>query len=163
MNRRLFLFGSLLLLIVALAACGGKGMANMPGMNMGSNPMPPGRSTPSPGGAVVTVQVTEAEFTITSSRTLFRTGITYHFVVHNLGKTAHEFMIMPKAEGAMPGMSMEDMDLLALARIETIAPGGTQTVDYTFSATAAGTHPEFACYLPGHYEAGMKRDVSVQP
>jgi uncharacterized cupredoxin-like copper-binding protein len=72
-------------------------------------------------------------------------------------------MIMPKAEGAMPGMSMKEMEHLALARIETIAPGETKTVDYTFSAIEAFTHPEFACYLPGHYEAGMKRDISVQP
>src|SRR6266516_1846227 len=129
MNHRLFLFGSLLVMIVVLAACGGKGMANMPGMNMGSSPMASSQTATTPGGTVVTVQVTETEFTINSSLTSFRPGISYRFVVHNLGKTAHEFMMMPKAEGAMSGMSMEEMDRLALARIETIAPGETKTVD----------------------------------
>jgi uncharacterized cupredoxin-like copper-binding protein len=163
MKQSVIFLGSLLLLVVILAACGGVTTAPMPGMNMGTSPMPPGQSAPSPGDTVTTVRVTETEFAIVSSLTSFRSGIAYHFVVTNLGKTAHEFMIMPKAEGAMSGMSMEEMDRMALARIETIAPGGTKTVDYTFSTAAAFTHPEFACYLPGHYEAGMKRDVSVQP
>ncbi len=51
---------------------------------------------------------------------------------------------------------MRDMDHMALAHIETIAPGETRTVEYTFPSSAAGSHPEFACYLPDHYEAGME-------
>jgi uncharacterized cupredoxin-like copper-binding protein len=162
MKQSVITLCSLLLAAVILAGCSGMTTAPMPGMNTGSSPLPPGQNATTPGKSVVTVQVTETEFTIDSSLTSFRPGIAYHFVVHNLGKTVHELMIMPKAEGAMSGMSMEEMDRLALARIDTIAPGETKTVDYTFSAAAAGSHPEFACYLPGHYKAGMKRDVSVQ-
>lgn len=111
---------------------------------------------------MTTIHVTESEFKIASSVTNFIPGTTYHFVVKNLGKTAHEFMIMSKSEGAMSDVSMGDMDHQALARIETIAPGETKTVDYTFPASAASSHPEFACYLPGHYEAGMKLAVAVK-
>ena len=71
-------------------------------------------------------------------------------------------MIMPTGMN-MGNMSMDEMHKAALAMIDNVAPGETKTVDYTFSAAAVGSHPEFACYLPGHYEAGMKQDVSVQP
>ncbi|GHO63319.1 hypothetical protein KSC_022110 [Ktedonobacter sp. SOSP1-52] len=67
------------------------------------------------------VQITETDFTIASSITRFTPGTPYHFVVTNHGHTAHEFMILPKSEGAMPGMSMGDMDTMALAKVENIA------------------------------------------
>lgn len=160
------LFGglsSLLFLIVVLAACGGStGKSTMNGMNMGGSSTPASPLGTASGGSRTTVQVTESEYTIASSVTSFAPGTPYHFVVTNKGQTAHEFMIMPKSEGAMNGMSMHDMDKIALAMIETLAPGETKTVDFTFPSSAAGSHPELACYLPGHYEAGMKLGVTVK-
>lgn len=163
MKHRFSLLGGLLLLVIVLAACGGSITTDMPGMNMGASPMPSSQSTtPTKGTMMITVQITETEFKIDSSMTSFTTGTTYHFIVKNAGKIAHEFMIMPKSERAMSGMSMGEMDHMTLARIETIAPGETQTVDYTFPLSTSGSHPEFACYLPSHYEAGMKLGVSVK-
>ena len=107
------------------------------------------------------VQITETDFHIASSVTSFTPGTPYHFVITNNGQTVHEFMIMPKPEGSMNGMSMADMDAMALAKVMNIAPGQTVTLDYTFPTSAAGTHPELACYQPGHYEAGMKLGVMV--
>lgn len=161
MKNHLFLLGSLLFLAVALAACGGKITTSMPGMNMGTSPVPPGQGVTSTPAAMTTVSVTETEFHITSSVTGFRPGTMYHFIVKNAGKTAHEFMILPKSEGSMEGMPMGTMDRMALASISEIGPGETKTLDYTFPPSVAGSHPEFACYLPGHYEAGMKLAVSV--
>ncbi|MDQ2716459.1 MAG: hypothetical protein M3Z08_16265 [Chloroflexota bacterium] len=57
---------------------------------------------------------------------------------------------------------MGNMDKMALASLSDLGPGETKTFDYTFSSSAASSHPEFACYLPGHYEAGMKLGVSVK-
>jgi len=105
------------------------------------------------------VQVTETEFHIASSVTTFSPGTTYHFVVTNNGQTAHEFMIMPKAMGPLENMST--MDKRALAYVENIVPGQTKSFDYTFSSSTAHSHPEFACYYPGHYEAGMELGVMV--
>jgi uncharacterized cupredoxin-like copper-binding protein len=143
MQRQLGLIGLFAVLLLLLAACGG------------SN----GNATTS---GAVSVQVNETDFKIASSVTSFTPGTAYHFVVTNNGKTAHEFMLLPQSEGSMSGMSMGNMDSMALAKIETINPGETKTVDYTFSSSAASSHPEFACYLPGHYEAGMKLEVTVQ-
>jgi uncharacterized cupredoxin-like copper-binding protein len=109
-----------------------------------------------------TVQVTETEYKIASSVTSFTPGTTYHFVVTNSGQTPHEFMIMPKSEGDMSGMPMSQMDKMAMASIENIQPGETKTLNFTIPSSAADSHPQFACYLPGHYEAGMKLDVTVK-
>jgi uncharacterized cupredoxin-like copper-binding protein len=163
MKHRFFLLGSLLLMAIVLAACGGSITTDMPGMNMGASPMPSSQSTtPTKGTMMITVQVTETEFKIDSSMTSFTTGTTYHFVVKNEGSTAHEFMIMPKSEGSMEGMPMGDMETMALASISNLGPGETKTLDYTFPASEAFSHPEFACYLPGHYKAGMKLGVVVK-
>ena len=109
------------------------------------------------------VQIDETDFKIASSITTFTPGTTYHFIVTNNGRIAHEFMILPKSTGSMSGMSMDAMDKMALAKAENIAPNQKVTLEYTFARSAAGSHPEFACYYPGHYEAGMKQDVVVRP
>jgi uncharacterized cupredoxin-like copper-binding protein len=82
-------------------------------------------------------------------------------VVKNAGKTAHEFMIMPKDEGSMGSMSMDHMDGIALAKIHEINPGETKTLDYTFPDSTKGSHPQFVCYVEGHYDFGMKLNVNV--
>jgi uncharacterized cupredoxin-like copper-binding protein len=144
-QRFLFIVGAFLLALV-LAACG---------RTAGENTVGGGNTTNS-------VQVTETDFKITSSVTSFSPGTSYHFVITNNGKTTHEFMLMPKSEGSMSGMPMSNMDKMALASIDSIAPGETKTLDYAFPSSSANSHPEFACYLPGHYEAGMKQDVMVK-
>jgi len=135
------LFG---LLIMVLAACGG---------NTGATSAPTDAQT---------VDVKLSEFSIDVSEKNYTPGKTYHFVITNNGNTSHEFMIMPKSEGNMSGMSMEHMDSMALAMVDDIQPGETKTLDYTFTTSAANTQPEFACYIAGHYEAGMKQTVSVK-
>lgn len=127
----------MLLLFPALAACGG---------NTSS-------------GKTVQVNVMLSDYKIQSSVTTFQPNTNYHFVIANSGKTVHEFMIMPN-DMNMGGMKMEDMDKMALASVDQIAAGQTKTLDYTF--TTSGSHPIFGCYLPGHYEAGMKLAVAVQ-
>ena len=137
-----FILGTILaLFVLVLSACGGIAGSTLP-------------------SGTQQVQVNETEFTITSSVTGFRPGTPYHFVVTNNGQATHEFMIMPSGM-SMGGMPMGDMDKLALAKVENIAPGQTTTLDYTFLPHTKVSHPQFACYYPGHYEAGMRLNVSV--
>jgi uncharacterized cupredoxin-like copper-binding protein len=107
------------------------------------------------------VHVTLSEYTITSSLTTFSPGTPYHFVVANTGKVAHEFMIMPMGMH-MEQMSMDQMHHAALYMFDNVAPGETKTFDYTFSQSTRGQRFEFACHLPGHYEAGMKLPITAQ-
>ena len=110
-----------------------------------------GRSTSTSGKQ--SVQVNETDFKITSSAITFSPGTPYHFVVTNDGQTVHEFMIIPSAMG--------NMDKMALTKVDNIAPGQTKSLDYTFPSSTVNSHPEFACYFPGHYEVGMRLDVTV--
>jgi uncharacterized cupredoxin-like copper-binding protein len=151
MVKQLFTFFGALILVLLLAACGAAA-GNTTGGNASSTE----------GNTSSTVQVTETDYHIASSVTSFTPGTTYHFVVTNDGQTAHEFMIMPRSEGSMNGMPMANMDKMALASIDTINPGETRTLNYTFPSSMVNAHPEFACYLPGHYESGMKLDVATK-
>jgi len=137
-NERIGLGILVVAILLLLAACGG-----------------------SPNASSQQVQITETDFHIASNVTSFTPGIHYQFVITNKGKVAHEFMLMPKPEGDMSMMSMSDMDKQALAKMENIAPGTSVTLNYTFPSSTAGSHPQFACYYPGHYMAGMKLDVTV--
>jgi uncharacterized cupredoxin-like copper-binding protein len=141
MKYRLMFGMVLVLFVLLLTACGGAGGTTSSGAQQ--------------------VQVTETDFKIASSVTTFTPGTSYHFVVINNGHTAHEFMIMPKAEGSMSGMSMSNMDSMALAKVDNIAPRQMKMLEYTFPSNAADSHPQLACYYPGHYEAGMKLNVTV--
>lgn len=147
----------------------------------------PPEPTPTPEPVEVTVTLTE--FQIEASQTTFEAGRTYRFVVTNGGALNHEFMIMPPVEDATiiateesdgmemgdegddegesmgmdGGMSMEEMDAMALAMIEEseLPPGSTQTVEVTFDEDSAGDNLEFACHVAGHYPAGMKAPITV--
>ena len=134
------LLALLSMLVVALAACGNS-------------------TSPTSSGSQE-VQVTLSEYKITSSLATFSPGTSYHFVITNSGKVAHEFMIMPMGMN-MHDMSMDDMHKNALHMIDSVAPGETKTFDYTFTSSMMGQRFEFACHLPGHYEAGMQSPIVV--
>ncbi|OHC56214.1 MAG: copper oxidase [Rhodobacterales bacterium RIFCSPHIGHO2_02_FULL_62_130] len=87
-------------------------------------------------------------------------GETIRFEIVNEGENPHEFVLdtMPKNAEHMELMAkfpeMEHDDPNAV-RLE---PGEKGSIIWTFSN--AGTF-EFACLMPGHYEAGMRSPVAV--
>lgn len=109
----------------------------------------------------VDVQVTLNEFSIQSSLETFDVGVPYHFVVSNQGSVAHDFMIGAPTQGTV---SEDDAEASALITIESedLQPGATKTLDYTFTQAAPAGTLEFACHVPGHYEAGMKLPITVK-
>jgi uncharacterized cupredoxin-like copper-binding protein len=136
-------FAPLMVLAVAvLAACGGGGAAS--------------------GGSPVQVQVTLHDFSIDSSLTTFSVGVPYHFVVTNKGAVDHEFAIMPPEQGAQGSETQLPSTALAGILGKDLTPGATKTLDYTFTKAAPAGSLEFACHLPGHYEAGMHTPIVVQ-
>ena len=111
---------------------------------------------PAAGGTQpVTVQVTLTDFKVDSSLTTFSVGVPYHFVVTNKGTQAHEFYIMAptstSTSSALAGISGQDLQA-----------GASKTLDYTFTKAAPAGTLEFACHLPGHYDAGMHLPIVVQ-
>jgi len=129
----------MVLAVAVLAACGGGGAS----------------------GGATTVTVTLTDFTITSSLTTFSTGVPYHFVVANKGAVAHEFAIMPPEQGTQGSETQLPSTALAGIKGSDLAAGATKTLDYTFTQAPAGGL-EFACHLPGHYEAGMHTPITVK-
>ncbi len=96
------------------------------------------------------------------SRIVVTRGETVKFVVINVGKLAHEFVIGDAAEQAahekemqaMPGMSMKhDVNGISLP------PGQTHDLVWTF--TRDGT-VEYACHIPGHFAAGMVGKIIIK-
>ena len=83
------------------------------------------------------------------------------FAITNAGVLAHEFVIGSRSENAaharmmaeMPGMTHNDPNAV------TVAPGQSASLLWRFSSGGAF---EYACLIPGHYEAGMHGSVSVK-
>jgi len=111
----------------------------------------------------VEVRITLTDFAFEASQTEFKTGVTYRFKVTNDGQVPHEMMLMPMlADTDTSGMDMHDFDEMALMTIEAddMPAGSTQMIEYTFDKPADNL--EFACRVPGHYEAGMRLPITVK-
>ncbi len=87
-------------------------------------------------------------------------GETVKFIVKSSGKLTHELVLgdakslkeHAEVMRKYPDMEHEDPNMAK------VAPGGTGTLIWKF--TRAGT-VEFACLIPGHYEAGMRGRIRV--
>lgn len=87
-------------------------------------------------------------------------GETIKFVIKNTGRLQHELVLGNAASlrehaetmRKYPDMEHDDPNMAK------IAPGATGTLIWKFSR--AGT-VDFACLIPGHYEAGMKGSIRV--
>lgn len=135
-------------------------MGNMPGMGSSSS------TATTPGNATTqqpnTVNVTVSDFTVVASQATFKTGVAYHFVVHNASTSvSHELMAIKPMSG--DGMSMEDMDKMALFMVSStqLAPGAIKAFDYTFTQVYSAGQLELACHVGSHYALGMHTPVTV--
>ncbi len=107
----------------------------------------------------VTIDMSDA-MRFTPSEVSVRRGETIRFVVTNSGKLKHEFNLGTEADLKahyaqmlkFPGMEHDEPNLVS------VEPGKSGEVIWQF--TQNGT-VSFACLYPGHYEAGMKGNVTV--
>jgi uncharacterized cupredoxin-like copper-binding protein len=127
-----------LLAAVILAACGGGG---------GSS-------------GATTVNLNMTDFKIDSSLTTFKVGVPYHFVVKNTAAMPHEVWIDP-VDASLTADTAKSKALAGLGP-DVLVAGATQSFDYTFTQAYSAGSLEFACHLPGHYEAGMHTAIVVQ-
>ena len=145
MKRFLFAAALLGVALVSLAACGGSGAAATP------------TSAPSSAAAApapTDVRVTLSDLKVESSVTSFEKGKTYRITVENKGAMPHEWSIAPRG-----GMGHDAM-MQSISK-EQMLPGVKVTLNYAFPADVSGPL-EFACHVPGHYEAGMRLDIDVK-
>ena len=108
-----------------------------------------------------TILINAQDIKFDQSEILVKSGETVKFVVANTGKLKHEFIIGSAEEQRqhaemmkqMPDMVHEDANTL------TLEPGETKNLVWRFTRAGA---VEVACHVPGHYEAGMKSNVTVR-
>lgn len=104
--------------------------------------------TPQP---VQEVQVKTADFMFESARTSFEAGKPFRFEITNAGTVPHEWMIMPRGR-------VEHGGAIAMVAEADLGPGATKSIVVSFKQKGEF---EFACHVPGHYEAGMVLPIAV--
>jgi len=110
---------------------------------------------------VVTMKETDGKMIFEPDSLTFKTGEQVKFEVRNTGQATHEFMLdsiehNTKHKAAMeknPEMEHDDPNG------KTLDAGKSTEILWHFSKP--GTF-EFACLIPGHYEAGMHGTVKVK-
>ncbi|MCT9000263.1 cupredoxin domain-containing protein [Chelativorans intermedius] len=94
-----------------------------------------------------------------------RAGETIRFVIENGGELNHDFTIGDQATQAEHRAKMKEMMASSSRMMDHddanavfLKPGETGELIWTFSKTGRF---EFACNVPGHYEAGMHGPITV--
>ncbi|MDF3933173.1 cupredoxin domain-containing protein [Pseudomonas citronellolis] len=137
--------------------------------------------------ATRTVEITLGEMYFEPKSLQVTAGETVRFVIHNNGSLLHEFnlgdaamhaehqkqmqhmqemgMLTPTGMmqhdmGSMPGMDHATMMKHDDPNSVLVEPGKSAELTWTFGKA---TTLEFACNIPGHYQAGMVGRLTVEP
>jgi len=114
-----------------------------------------------PSKASRTVEVTMSDdMRFTPARINVKRGETVKFLVRNVGQIRHEMVIGSMKELKEHAAMMRKMPEMEHAdpNMVSVDPGKTGALVWQF--TKAGTF-DFACPIPGHFEAGMKGRILV--
>jgi uncharacterized cupredoxin-like copper-binding protein len=89
-----------------------------------------------------------------------QSGQTVRFIVTNVGKMRHEFVIGDAEEQRQHAEMMKEMPHMKHdeGNAVSLEPGKTKELIWRFGKRGK---VEVACHLPGHYEAGMRAIVTV--
>lgn len=110
---------------------------------------------------IIEIRMTD-NMRFTPERVEVRQGETVRLVVKNGGKMLHELVLGTKDEldahaAAMtkfPGMEHDE------AHMVHVKPAGTEPLVWNFNRPGEF---QFACLIPGHYQAGMVGTIVVKP
>ena len=159
--QRLALLAALLAAAGVAAAHSESGRAHAPRTSVAGEEYAFGRAG-DPKKATRTVRIDMSDkMRFTPDRLSVRQGETLKFVVRNGGRTMHEMVIGTMKElrehaelmKKHPGMEHEE------SYMTHVAPGRTETIVWQF--TKQGEF-HFGCLIPGHFEAGMVGQITVQ-
>ena len=136
MKRLLLMSSVMILLTLGLSACVGSANAS---------------------NGTVTLHATMTEFSYTPSTWTVPAGKEVSIVLQNSGTTPHTWTVMSKpVSGSYTAADKANI----LFDSGVVAPGASKTVSFTAPATS-GTY-QVICIQPGHFEAGMVGQLTVQ-
>ncbi len=104
------------------------------------------------GGGAQDMTVKLSEFKFEGAKPTVTAGSPVKFTITNGGTVEHEFAVMPRGTTDMT-------KALFMVDTKALQPGKTVTKEFTFPAKGDF---EIACHTPGHYEAGMHTNLTVQ-
>jgi uncharacterized cupredoxin-like copper-binding protein len=134
--KKLIVFFSMMLIGIALVACGGGETA--------------------PQTVTMTVEGTDAlQFSPTTLSV--PAGAKVDLTFKNVGGVDHNFMVVP---GNADPLTVTDSSAIAGIKTDTINGGNEATI--TFTAPPVGTY-KYVCTTPGHAAAGMVGTMTVTP
>lgn len=145
------------------------------------------RPTCAGGKATRSVEVVMGDMSFSPKDIDIKAGETIRFVLVNKGQLLHEFnlgdaamhakhqqeMLQMQQSGMLAPTAMKEMDHSAMAGMDhssgqgmkhddpnsvLVEPGKTAELTWTFTKA---TNLEFACNIPGHYQAGMVGKLTV--
>jgi len=145
-----------LILLLALAACGGGDTSSYTGSQDTTSTNATTTTPPTPTYDIVSLKDTK----IVPSLTTFSPGVPYRFIVANVGKKDHGFVILLSALNVSQ-MSKDDLHKAALIIIDNLTPHQSMIVDYTFPASALGQNYEMTSPMPADFQAGLKVSITV--
>ncbi|UVL42331.1 cupredoxin family protein [Pseudomonas sp. B21-040] len=137
--------------------------------------------------ATRSVEVVMGDMSFSPKAIDIKAGETIRFVLVNKGQLLHEFnlgdaamhakhqqeMLQMQQSGMLAPTAMKEMDHSAMAEMDhssgqgmkhddsnsvLVEPGKTAELTWTFTKA---TNLEFACNIPGHYQAGMVGKLTV--
>lgn len=134
--------------------------------------------------ATRTVEVVMGDMSFTPKDIVIKAGETVRFVLVNKGQLLHEFnlgdaamharhqqeMLQMQQSGMLTPTGMKEMDHGSMAGMDhgamqhndpnsvLVEPGKTAELTWVFTKA---TSLEFACNIPGHYQAGMVGKLTV--
>ena len=155
-----------LVVLVVLMLTGVLGEGHGPGRHMGG-----ARDDTPSSGVGAPAQASDAERTVevSSHDTMafqpagitVSAGETVTFAVTNTGKTVHEFTLGNAAMQQEHAQAMVHIPAGMTHEFPnsiTLQPGETKRITWRFGDAAS---LEFACHQPGHYQAGMRGQITI--
>ncbi|MBX6340979.1 MAG: cadmium-translocating P-type ATPase [Thermomicrobiaceae bacterium] len=142
-------------------------LAYAPSMgSMAASAAPAGVEAVAASQATRTIDVVASDqFAFDPAALTVRAGETVAFRISNPGRLPHEFTLGDAAFQAEHEAEMEREGMASMTGEEaayevSLAPGETKVVAYRFERPGTLL---YGCHQPGHYEAGMKGTITVEP
>ena len=160
-NHRMVVSSAFALLL--LSACGTSGSisATTAGSNTGEGEFTFGEpGDPASADRVIEI-VTTNDLVFNPADVTVTAGETIKFRIVNDGTIIHDFTLGDEATQEEHEQEMAEMGGMAHDQANAIAVGAGETQELTWTFTGPGT-VLIGCHQPGHYDGGMKGQITVE-